>query len=229
MGRLRQWLANVSIALSAPLLMAVPVLLAVVFLGGLSYLQGRRTVDELSRQIVDQVGGRIEGRLNDFLDNAANINGINTHFIATGRLDPNDLRSWADSFNSQLREVDGISSLCFAAPDGRAAWILRVGDEYEFAIKDEFTDGNIEEFPLSLAGEVMPQRKGEPYPYDPTVRPWYQTGMANPDGAFSEVYPYVRADAADGEGGTLGMGFAQAVRDETGEFIGVMDTEVTLT
>ncbi|MEM6312573.1 MAG: SpoIIE family protein phosphatase, partial [Planctomycetota bacterium] len=47
--------------------------------------------------------------------------------------------------------------------------------------------------------------------------------------AFSEVYPYVRADAADGEGGTLGMGFAQAVRDETGEFIGVMDTEVTLT
>ncbi|MEM8873943.1 MAG: SpoIIE family protein phosphatase [Planctomycetota bacterium] len=227
MRRLRHLLANVSIALSAPLLMAVPVLLAVVLLGGLSYLQGRRTVDELSSQIVDQVGGRIEGRLNDFLDIAANVNGLNTHLIATGRLNPNDLRGWADSFNSQLREVDGISSLCFGTPDGHTVWLIRYGDEYEFAIKDELTGPNIEEYPLSRSGEIMPKLSGS-YAYDPTQRPWYQTGVANPDGAFTDVYSYVRANAADGEGGVLGLGFAQEVRDETGEFIGVMDTEVTL-
>ncbi len=220
-------LSRVSLRAVVPLAMVVPVLLVVIALGVIVWINGRASASDLERQIFDQLGQRIDQRLSEFIEMPSRINRLNAHLIRSGVLDPADLRSWSETLYQQIDAFEGVSSIGFGTPEGHATWMIRYGGEvgYEWAIQDDQTGSQIYEYGVTPDGQIGRLPRGS-YPFDATQRPWYLAGVETQDQqAWSEVFAWARATAEIPE---LGLGRVMPVYDESGELLGVHDTELSL-
>lgn len=216
---------SVSIRYAGPILFLVPVVIVVVGFGLLASWQGRRVVNDLTGQVVNQAANRVEEQLDSYLTTAVRVTDLTASMIAGGDLDPSDLRAWRPDLVRQLSAFEAVNSLTFGTPDGEATWIIRYpGEEgLEFAIKDDQTGDAIVEYRVNPEGTTG-DRLGS-YSYDPRRRPWYQAAEEAGEPTWSDVYPWVRGD---GGTSTLGLAFVRPIRDESGALLGVLSSDVGL-
>ena len=132
---------RLSLKITAPLVMSVPVLVAVLVLAYLAISQARATASDLAAQNLEQIHERIRVRVDDLLTIPRRIGRVNRHMIRSGQLDPRRLRAWLPTLHEESVAFGMLSTICWGSPDGRAVWIARYPGmtTYEFAVKDHKT------------------------------------------------------------------------------------------
>ncbi|WP_152054232.1 SpoIIE family protein phosphatase [Tautonia marina] len=217
---------SVSIRTIGPILVLIPVAVVVLGFGLLATWQGKRVVDDLTGQVVDQAARRVEEQLDRYLATAVHVTELTASMIAAGELDPADLRAWRPDLIRQLSAFEAINSITFGTPEGSATWIIRYPGEsgLEYAIKDDQTGEEVVEYRVPQGGESLGERIGS-YDYAPRQRPWYQAAEEAGGPTWSDVYPWVRSNSAMA---TLGLAFVRPVADAEGNRLGVLASDVGL-
>ncbi len=223
-------LGRVSIRILLPLLMGLPVAVAALVLVGLWSGNARQSARTLNASEMAQIHARINERLGTLLRMPGRATALQREAILSGRLNPDDPRSWHDPLFDLTRAMDMLSGVTWGNAQGHAAWVYRYpGKPHpELAISDERTvrDGSlaIEEFSLDDSGNVIEQIGG--YAYDPRTRPWYTGAVEAGKPTFLEPYAWVNGD---GRATTLGLPFVEPVFDREGSnLIGVLAAEFSL-
>ncbi|WP_169976855.1 SpoIIE family protein phosphatase [Tautonia rosea] len=217
---------SVSIRTIGPILVLIPVAVVVLGFGLLASWQGKRVVDDLTGQVVDQAARRVEEQLDRYLATAVQVTELTASMVAGGDLNPAKLRDWRPDLVRQLSAFGAINSVAFGTPEGSATWVIRYPGEpgMEYAIKDDQTGDEIVEYRVMDSSGVPGDRIGS-YVYDPRVRPWYETAEEAGVPTWSAVYPWVRSNS---DTATLGLAFGRTVQDSEGRLLGVVASDVGL-
>lgn len=225
---------GLSVVLLVPAVLACLAVLAAGSVGWISVRQSRAAADDLAAQLLARVNASVRQRVESYVNVIERRSSLNADLIAAGVLDPTDLRSWRPHLVSQMTATPELSGLAWGTQaNGHTVWTVRYPgeDALEYAILDDATDGRIIEFGVEPGGELSAQPRGT-YQYDPRPRPWYRAGAeAHESGErarWSAVYTWVRADAVNGNGGAPGISYARPITTESGDLLGVIDTEMEL-
>ncbi len=218
-------LSRVSLKLTAPLVLSLPVLLAVIVISWIFFQQGRAAAKQ---QAFDQLGvihGRIDQQLGDLFRMPGRVNRVNARLIEEGRLDRADLRAWRDYLYQQATAFDMLSGIMWGSAEGEVVWMFRYPGKpgYEFGIRDAQTGDEVLEFRMDARGVPGREPVGQ-YAYDPRKRPWYEDAQREGKPTWTE-YAWVNEDGSEV---TYGLARAQPHYDAQGKLLGVLDSEVSL-
>ncbi len=189
---------------------------------------GNRIVGDVIAETAETISRDLSREVTRLLEtpDIVNINGARS--ILAGRVNYSDDDSLTRFFMDapQRRAEYSVSSIYFAEPDGRFIGV-EVGDHrgeldsWNVSISSSETKGIYTDFEVNADGSVG-QKIGEIRPYDPRVRPWYTSALANPERAiWTDVYTDFNTNLA-----TLTR--AQAVQNNNGELIGVLAVDLFL-
>ena len=113
---LKRILCRLPITITAPVLLTVPVLVVAVVLSIVAFSHGRRTADNLATQLLHEVHGRIQDRLDTLLHVPARVNQINFDAYRMGQLKLDDVELLGEYFWRQLKTFEEVSSCSTSAP-----------------------------------------------------------------------------------------------------------------
>jgi sigma-B regulation protein RsbU (phosphoserine phosphatase) len=218
---------GVSLRVLGPLLIAGPVLLAVMVMTALAWVQGQRSAEALAAEVADRAAARIEGRLVELVTLPARVNGIMAALVTEGYLDRDDLAGWRPLLRRQLIAYDDLGYVTFATPDGRVVWVIRYqdasGEFFELALSDRTGRPGIVETRLAPDGSLTDVSRTNPT-FDPRERPWYTAAIDRDGPGFSDIFSW----QAEGGSPVRGLGYNEPVRDGSGRLVGVLDTGLAL-
>ena len=225
-GGLGGVLSRVPLSVSAPVVLAIPVLVVATVLSTISWVDGRASASRLAVQELSEVHDRIQDRMTALLDVPVRMSEVNAGLIEAGLWPVDDIRSWRRRMADEVRAFDVISAITWGDVEGRATWVARyAGDDYHtYAIKDDRTGDLLEEYVMDGNGALAPEPKSS-YAYDPRVRPWYTSPERAGRAIWSEPFAWI---APDGLSSTLGISYGQPIAGGGGELIGVLDAELSL-
>jgi serine phosphatase RsbU (regulator of sigma subunit) len=216
--------SRISIKWIMPPLLVLPVVVVAFVLTLLAYTTGKRSADDLANQNMLQIHGRIEEHLTRLLDMPSAINELNKRMLDTGEMSLSDAdRNRVPVFET-LNIFQAVSSVVIGSAEGPTMWVIRYPGEttYEYAIKDA-PASNMVEYTLGNGGVINSEQLSS-YAWQPTVRPWYTAAIEADGPTWGEVYIWLRNGVAE----TLGVPYVEPYRDEDGNIIGVVCTELTL-
>ncbi len=222
---MRSLSSKLSLKISAPVVLSLPVLVAVAVLSLIAFWQARSAANKLARGQLSEIHGRIDQRLDGLFRMPARINRINARLIDEGRVDLADLRSWRDFLYEEAMAFDMLSGMIWGSSQGEVVWMYRYpGKEgYEFGIKDGETGEEVLEFRMESEGRMTSEPVGR-YVYDPRKRPWYQDAAAAGQATWTE-YAWVNEDGSET---TYGLAYPQPYYDTRDTLLGVLGAEISL-
>lgn len=147
--------------------------------GYLSYRSGQATATKLSRQLVQEVMGKVELYIQQELAIPVLINQLNRQAVQNGQLDLGDSEAIDRHFLSQLQYFQSVSTIIFGAPDGRFRGLHRSTlqpGEIELGYSNL---NNLSEFIVDFvpkAGET-PKRIAVLPDFPVQERPWYRNAL----------------------------------------------------
>ncbi|MGC1273106.1 MAG: SpoIIE family protein phosphatase [Planctomycetaceae bacterium] len=214
-----------SIKLSGPILFLIPVLIVAAALSLVAMWQVRRLAEKFAARVMDQAAARVEATVNGYLTNAVQATKQVDRLIAAGELDVDDLRPWRLPLHRQLLVNAEINSVTFGNRDGDATWMIRYPGEteLEYAVTDDAAARTIVEYGVDAHGELGDVRSS--YPFDPRVRPWYEAAVTAEAPTWSVPYAWVGGNHRQT---TLGIAYAVPIRDDEGQIVGVLDSDISL-
>ena len=222
---MRAFFFKLSLRVSAPVVLSLPVLAAVAVLSLIAFWQARSAANKLAGDQLVEIHGRIDQRLSDLLKMPARINRVNAQMVEEGRLDLVDLRSWRGFLYEEAMAFEMLSGILWGSTEGEVVWMFRYpGKEgYEFGIRDDATGEEVLEFRMEAKDKMSPEPVGH-YVYDPRKRPWYEDAVRVGKPTWTE-YAWVNED---GEEVTYGLAYPQPFYDSEENLLGVLDAEISL-
>ncbi len=220
--------SRLPIKFSVPLLLVIPVLIVAVILSAVAFLHSRSAVNDLASQNLTSIHDGIARHMGGLLDVPPQINQVNASLIRQGKLNPDALYAWRETFFAEAEAFDMVSAITWGSERGDTVWVALYAGEEEltFTVKDETTGGEAWDYRLSPAGQIGEEPVAT-YPFDPRVRPWYVAPMQTGEPTWSEPFAWIDEDGGT-ESGTLGIAFGQPFHDDTGTVIGVIDADISL-
>lgn len=217
--------SKLSLRLSAPIVLSLPVLIAVAVLSLIAFWQARSAANKLANDQIVEIHKRIDHQLGNLLNMPARINRINAQMVEEARLNLDDLRSWREFLYEQAMAFDMLSGMLWGSSEGEAVWMFRYpGKEgYEFGIKDDATGEEVLEFRMETKDQMSVDPVGH-YVYDPRQRPWYLDAVRAGQATWSE-YAWVNEDGGEV---TYGLAYPQPYYNDEGKLLGVLDAEISL-
>ena len=203
-------------------LFVAQVLLAVGFVGYISAHNARKAVNEVARQLRNEVTTRIEGRLLLFLATPHTLDEMNANLIARGVLDSSDAGALSQHFWQQVQAAPSVSSLYFANTKGGLTDAGREGPQGALYMiqTDNFAAGTFRKF--SVDGEGHPVKELQAVPnFDARTRGWYSSAVAAGGPAWSSVYLLF-------SGQDMAISASRPVLNEHGELVGVVAADLFL-
>ena len=222
---MRSFASKLPLKISAPVVLSLPVLVAVAVLSLITFWQARSAASKLAGHQLGEIHARIDQRLDGLFRMPARINRINANLIDEERVDLADLRSWRDFLYEEAMAFEMLSGILWGSAEGEVVWMFRYpGKEgYEFGIKDDQTGDEVIEFRMESDGQMAPEPVGH-YVYDPCKRPWYLDAAAAGQATWAE-YAWVNEDGSEI---TYGLAYPQPYFDAEGTLLGVLDAEISL-
>ncbi len=214
---------------SAPILLALPVIVVAAALSTISYWQGEAAADELAQQNLVQVHDQIDGHVRNLLSQPRRVVQLNTALLDRGQLSPTDAHTWRETLVEQARAFDMLSAISWGGVDGQATWIARYGgkvDNVYYAIKDQPASKTMTEHRVLADGRIDPEPAGDPFPFVLAGRLWYDTPVKAGKATWCKPYPWVGGGEEGKE--TFGISFGRPYYDDGGQLLGVVDADLSL-
>lgn len=162
---------------------------AVGLTGYLSFINGRRTVDDLSTQLQSETTSRVQERLDSFLEIPHLINRISADDLEIGKLDLQNIPLLERHFWQQIQQfpsasyifvgtTEGIFSGAEQVPDGlpNVSYWTSESPDGAFLTYDTDEQGNRQELLSAVEGYALFQR------------PWYKAAKAAKEATWGEIY-----------------------------------------
>jgi diguanylate cyclase (GGDEF)-like protein len=224
--------------LSLVWLLTVPFILqlglVVSLVGYLSYRHGQDAVEDLTNQLMDSVGVRVEQKLNSYLSLPWLVNQNNSDAILRGSIDLNLTRSPVApaSLSNRRREqylwqqmelFPSLAWISLGTETGDTLGVWRPADRepLQFSISNQSTQYFGNYYATNNQGLRTTQLKIEKPAFDPRTRPWYQAAVAAKQGVWSSIYTGFTP-------GTAFIAASQPLYDRTGKLLGVSGIDVSL-
>ena len=225
---IKRLLSRLSIRVTAPVLLVLPVLLAAGVLITIATIQGRAAVGRLASQQLAQIHDQIRQHVEALVSLPARVDQANIALIESGRFDPAEPRGWGLVLVEQFRAFEALSAITWGGEDGQCTWVARYAGDDEhlyYAVKDDQTGAEIVEHHVDLEGRIAPEPAGS-FAFDPRSRPWYVAPKQAGRPAWSE--PFLWVGGSDEEHTTLGIAYGWPWYDDAGALVGVMDADLSL-
>ncbi|HBE19655.1 MAG TPA: histidine kinase [Cyanobacteria bacterium UBA11149] len=187
-------IANISGKVSLRRILIVPFLLqlfsAVGLVGYLSWRNGQEAVNEVARQLRQEICDRIQQQLSRYLEAPRIINQINANAFALNQLnleDPNGLtrKFWQERF---LFDTVNVSAIYFGSAAGEFTGLgLQSGNRWQISQVGKATKNKFHSFATDNYGNPTKLIEVGKY-YDPRIRPWYQKAVLANKQVWSEIY-----------------------------------------
>ncbi|HEY9645124.1 MAG TPA: cache domain-containing protein, partial [Chroococcidiopsis sp.] len=202
----------------------VMLVLAVMLVGWMSVWNGQTAVNEVTRQLRNEVTVRVQQNLRTYLKTPHVVNQINADAIRLGHLDVADTTGLGRHFWRQIQLFDPVISIALGRPSGDFIGVGRPGNDVFPALRlglaGQETGGRFYSFALDSEGD----REGDPAigsVYDPRSRPWYEKATQAGKATWSEIY----TDFADPR---LVITASQPIYDADGNLQAVLATDLLL-
>jgi diguanylate cyclase (GGDEF)-like protein len=208
--------------------------LVVGLVGYLSYRNGQHAVEDLTSQLMDSVGVRVEQKLNSYLSLPWLVNQSNRDAVLRGSIDLDFTRSPASppTLSNMRREqylwqqmqlFPALAWISLGTETGNTMGIWRPDgqEKLQFSISNRSTQYFGTYYGTNDKGLRTTQLKVEKPAFDPRTRPWYQAALTAKDGIWTSIY-------AGFTPGTIFVAASQPLYDRTGKLLGVSGVDVSL-
>ena len=220
-------LSRLPINISAPAIIALPVLMLGIWLSLMWNSLARESITELADQNVKQIHELADTKIDDLVSIPPRICELNAYFIRTGILDVSDLTTWKQPLLEELEAFDMLSAITWGSDDGRSTWIARYSDgSVRWDVKNAASSTTMLEYTVDESGNISDVPSDE-FEYNLFSRPWYTTPRDAGRGAWTK--PYVWAGGTDTENVTIGISYGIPMYDPDGNLEGVIDADFSLT
>jgi diguanylate cyclase (GGDEF)-like protein len=215
---------SLSWMLTVPFILQIVIVTSLV--GYLSYRNGQRSVEDLTGQLMDSMGNRVEQKLNSYLSAAWMVNRSNSDALLRGSLDlnldtPNLQREqylW-----QQMKSFPDLAWISIGTETGDTIGIWRPENEQklQFSIANRSTQYFGTYYATDDRGFRTKQLKIEKPAFDPRPRPWYKEAVAAKQGVWTSIYRGFTT-------GTVFIAASQPLYDSSGKLLGVSAIDLSL-
>jgi diguanylate cyclase (GGDEF)-like protein len=208
--------------------------LVVGLVGYLSYRNGQHAVEDLTGQLMDSVGVRVEQKLNSYLSLPWLVNQSNRDAVLRGAIDLDFTRSPAAPSTlstiqreqylwQQMQLFPALAWISLGTETGDTMGIWRPDEQekLQFSISNRSTQYFGTYYATNDKGLRTTQLKVEKPAFDPRTRPWYQAALTAKEGIWTSIY-------AGFTPGTIFVAASQPLYDRTGKLLGVSGVDVSL-
>jgi diguanylate cyclase (GGDEF)-like protein len=208
--------------------------LVVGLVGYLSYRNGQNAVEDLTGQLMDSVGVRVEQKLNSYLSLPWLVNQSNRDAVLRGAIDLDFTRSPAAQPTSstvqreqylwqQMQLFPALAWISLGTETGDTMGIWRPDEQekLQFSISNRSTQYFGNYYATNEKGLRTTQLKVEKPAFDPRTRPWYKAALNAKDGIWTSIYSGFTP-------GTIFIAASQPLYDRTGKLLGVSGVDVSL-
>jgi diguanylate cyclase (GGDEF)-like protein len=211
-------------------MLTVPFILQVVtvvgLVGYLSYLNGQRSVEDLTNQLMDAVSKRVEQKLTSYLATPRLVARINSDALRRGDLDLNLGRSNPKTEQFLWQQMQLFNNLTWIslgteAGDSMGVWRPGEGQNLQISISNRSTDYYGTYYATDGQGKRTVKLKVEKPAFDPRTRPWYKSAIAARQVIWTDIYPGFTP-------GTIFIASSQPLYDRTGKLMGVCGVDISL-
>ncbi|MEN6369295.1 MAG: PAS domain S-box protein [Thermotogota bacterium] len=203
-------------------LLVAEVLLAVGLVGYVSFHNARAAVNDVARQLRNEVTTRVEERLREFLVAPHVLNEVNAELIGRGVLDADDSEALAAHFWQQVQASPTVSSTYFGNTKGGVADAGRegAGGPLYVIVTDDFAAGTFRKYATNDTGVRTSLLQAVPN-FDARTRSWYTGAVARKGPTWSSIYLLF-------SGQDMTISASRPVVNGRGELIGVVATDLFL-
>ncbi len=207
------------------------IIVAVSLTGYFSIRNGQKAVNDVVRQLRQEVVARVKLHLTSFMAKPIEINQMNARAIALGMLDIGDRSELMQHFWNQSQSFGQTVPLFIffgnAAGGYAGAGLFDLGEKnIELAYTPDFKPGGLH----SYVADEMGYETSQPYyeedgaivanNYDSRQRPWFREAVKAKKATWTDVYIYAE--------GILGTTASQPLYDNDGQLLGVTAVDFSL-
>jgi len=228
------WISKLSGRFPLRVVLIVPFMLQIIavvgLVGYLSFSNGQKSINLVATELRNEITGRIEQHLFNYLKTAHLINQVNADLLRLGMLNINEPIAIEHHFWQQLQLFDSIGYISFANEQGRFIGAERredhsvaIGekkqDQFYFYTENSEYLANSQGYRKDLTNTIKD--------YDPRTRNWYKKTKSAQQAIWSDIYPLL--DAAD-----LSLSVTQTVSanqpyyDKKSSLKGIFGTDIYL-
>jgi diguanylate cyclase (GGDEF)-like protein len=218
--------------LTVPFILQLGLIVSLV--GYLSYRNGQHAVEDLTGQLIDSVGVRVEQKLNSYLSLPWLVNQSNRDAVLRGSIDLDFSRSpaaLATPSNTQREQYlwqqmqlfPALSWISLGTETGDTLGIWRPDDQskLQISISNQATQHFGTYYATNDQGLRTNRLKVEKPAFNPRTRPWYRQAVAAKQGIWTSIYSGFTP-------GTIFLAASQPLHDRTGKLLGVSGVDVSL-
>jgi len=214
---------NLNLVLVLPFI--AQIFAAVGLTGWFSLRNGTEAVNDLAKQLYEELTTRVEQRLNSYVRIPHLVNQSNADAIESGLLNIKDFSLLQYHFWQQIQLFPEASYVQFGNISGEFVGIERMDDgRFNLEIKEiKVTGENLYVYPLDRAGNTINKKISIVEKYDARVRPWYRAALKANKPTWSEIYQFSSREVI-----RLGTMAIQPVYDNNNNLLGVVGTDIIL-
>lgn len=197
---------------------------AVALVGYLSYRSGQQSVEDLSHQLMDEVGDRATLYLEKTLAIPHLVNQLNADAIQLGVIpgfESEDTATLERYFLRQIVQFPSVSTIAIANERGG---IVGAGQQNPLPSAyrtPQFAAGVFSSSDVDPQGTLLNTETLSPN-YDARPRPWYQTPKQAGKATWSSIYEFIASQPM------LGISAGLPMYDSSGKLRGVLSTDIVL-
>jgi len=194
---------------------------AVGLVGYLSFRNGQKAVNEVTRQLGREISIRIEQNLSTYLNTPHQINQSNADAIRLGELNVKDFTQLQRHFWQQKQRFKTISSIAFSNEQKERIGVGEL-DNGSLALgeSNKFTGYDFHLYAINSQGQRL-KLLNVIKNYDPRVRPFYQAAVATDSPKWSKIFSLFNTSS-------LVISAVQPVYDKKGKVEGVLYSSLSL-
>ena len=170
-------------------ILVAEMLLSVGLVAYVSFHNARAAVNDVARQLRNEVAARVEERLRAFLATPHTLNEVNADLIGRGALDAEDPEVLTHHFWQQVRAAPTVSSVYFGNIEGGIANAGREGARGPLyvIVTDDFAAGPFRKYAANEAGDRASQLQVVAS-FDARTRGWYSGAVTKGGPTWSSIY-----------------------------------------
>ncbi len=189
---LSRWLQKASSRLSLKTILIVPWIIqifgAVGLVGYLSWQSSTQAVNHLASQLMQEVGDRIDQRLENYLQLPLRINQTNADNLQLGLINFQDGKTLEAYFRQQLQHFPTLTLIAWGSETPYYIDVARLPEQNFFKVAEwNIRQGGTIDWRTNSQGDRLSIIKELPT-YDPRQRPWYQKAVTAQKPAWNNVY-----------------------------------------